>query len=104
GGEDGGLDDGTPFSAGSTGGYHLADIFWMPASLGCTPSPVSVAVLNPVHWSTTVIGDCAVLLALTQAGMALSKVTTRCPHSGQLLGFIGRIFATISLVFGFEAR
>ena len=30
-------------------GYHLSEIFWLPKSFGWTPSPVSVAVLNPVH-------------------------------------------------------
>src|SRR4051812_11092484 len=29
-----------------SGGNHLAAIFWLPASLGWTPSPVSVASLN----------------------------------------------------------
>src|SRR5690242_8845006 len=57
-------------SSALSGGNHFAAIFWLPASLGCTPSPVSVASLNPVHWSTTVTGDWAVLIPLAQAGIA----------------------------------
>jgi hypothetical protein len=37
---------------------------------------VSVAVLNPVHWSTTVIGEAAVVRPAAQAGMAASRFTT----------------------------
>ncbi len=53
---------GVAVSSPVSGGYPLAAIFWLPASFGWTPSPVSVASLNPVHWSTTVIGDAAVVL------------------------------------------
>lgn len=76
----------------------------MPELFGWTPSPVSVAALNPVHWSTTVIGDRVVLFALAQAGIAALRFTTRCPHGAQLLGLIGRIWATRIFMAGLLAR
>jgi hypothetical protein len=76
----------------------------MPASFGCTPSPVSVASLKPVHWSTTVIGDCAVLLPLAQPGMAALSATARCGHSAQPAGASGMICATRIRMPGLLAR
>jgi hypothetical protein len=59
----------TPRNTSASGGYQRSDIFWMPVvPFGCTPSVVSADVLNPVHWSTTVIGDWAVLRPLAQPG------------------------------------
>ncbi len=63
-----------------------------------------MAVLKPVHWSTTVIGDCGVVVAAAQAGMALLKVTVRWAQSAQLEGFMGMILATRILMFGLLAR
>lgn len=54
-----------PIRADRTG-YHLSEIFWLPEAFGWTPSNVSVAVLYPVHWSTTVMGDWAVVLVSAQ--------------------------------------
>jgi hypothetical protein len=86
-----GVDVGPALRKLTRAGYHLSDIFWFPESFGCTPSPVSVAVLNPVHWSTTTIGDCAVLKPLAHAGMSALKSMVRWAHSGQVLGFTGMI-------------
>src|SRR5262249_5487423 len=58
-------------SADTSAGYQRSDIFWKPASFGCTPSPVSVEALKPVHWSTTVIGDADVVFPAAQPGIAL---------------------------------
>src|SRR5713226_4285888 len=91
-------------SNGVRAGYHLAAIFWLPESLGWTPSTVSVASLNPVHWSTTTIGDCAVLSDAAQAGMAASRLTTPCAQLEHPLGFIGMICATRIFMFGLFAR
>src|SRR4051812_18206899 len=78
--------------AATTAGYQRASIFWMPVEvLGCTPSVVSAAVSNPVHWSTTVIGDAVVLFARAQPGIAAFRSATRCPHAEQFDGFIGMI-------------
>src|SRR5690348_4296386 len=93
-----------PEISGARAGYHLSDIFWLPESFGCTPSYVSVASLKPVHWSTTLIGDWAVVLPAAQAGIAALKVTTRWAQSEQLLGFIGRILATRIFMAGLLAR
>src|SRR5690349_13360913 len=79
----------------TTAGYQRPSIFWMPVELfGCTPSVVSAAVSNPVHWSTTVIGDAVVLFARAQPGMAALRSTTRCAQAEQLAGVIGMIWAT----------
>ncbi|WP_067186846.1 hypothetical protein [Microtetraspora niveoalba] len=40
------------------------------------------------------MGDRAVVFAAAQPGMASFSATTRAPHSAQLPGFIGMIFAT----------
>ena len=48
---------------------HLVAIFVDPLVFEWTPSAVSVAGLNPVFWSTTVIGEFAVLLLAVQAGI-----------------------------------
>jgi hypothetical protein len=90
-------------------GYHLSDIFWLPESLGCTPSYVSVLVSNPVHWSTTIIGDWAVVLPSAQACIWLLKLMTLWGQSGQLPqtaaeGFRGMILATRIFMFGLFAR
>lgn len=45
-----------PLIALATASYQLSANFLLPVSFGCTPSPVIVAVLKPVHTSTTVIG------------------------------------------------
>jgi hypothetical protein len=92
-------------SAATTAGYQRLSIFWIPVvPLGCTPSVVSAAVSNPVHWSTTVIGEAAVEFACAQPGMALLRSTTRWPHAPQLAGFIGMIFATTTFMAGLLAR
>ncbi|MEE3920003.1 hypothetical protein V2I01_22245 [Micromonospora sp. BRA006-A] len=91
-------------SAATSAGYHLSDIFWSPAAFGCTPSYVSVAVLNPVHWSTTTIGEAVVVFPAAQPSMSAWSATVRWPHSGQLAGFIGMIFATSTVVAGLAAR
>jgi hypothetical protein len=93
-----------PLSTAVSGPYHLSEIFWSPDASGCTPSVVSALVLKPVHWSTTVIGDAAVVLPAAQPGMAWFSATTRCPHSAQLDGFIGMICATRIFMLGLLAR
>ena len=67
----------TESTAAVSAGYQALEIFWLPASFGCTPSVVSVAVLIPVQVSTTVIGDAAVDLPAAQAGIAVLKATAR---------------------------
>src|SRR6476619_1337358 len=73
-GSDGGV---VPPIAAVRGAYHLSAILTMPVSLGCTPSPVSLLAFQPVHWSTTVIGDWAVVFAAAQPGIALLSATVR---------------------------
>src|SRR5689334_18302723 len=75
-----------PVIAAASGAYQLFAILTFPESLGCTPSPVSVAGFQPVHWSTTVIGDCAVVLDAAQPGIALFSDTVRAGQSAQLDG------------------
>src|SRR3954454_780047 len=91
-------------SCADRAGDHRSDIFWFPESFGWTPSPVSVAELNPVHWSTTAIGDCAVVLPLAHAGIALLRAIARFGQSAHPLGFSGMIFATRIFMFGLPAR
>lgn len=79
-------------------------IFWFPLLFGCTPSPVSLPVLNPVKISATVIGLWLVLLDAAHAGMAELNATTRCAQSGQEDGFMGVICATTMCMLLFEAR
>ncbi len=63
-----------------------------------------MAVLKPVHWSTTTIGDWAVVRAAAQAGIALFRLIVRWAHSPQVDGFIGMILATRIFIAGFLAR
>ncbi len=58
-------------------------IFIEPAGLAWTPSPVSVAVLKFVYWSTTVTGDCAVLFCVAQPGIIPFNVCTRDTHADE---------------------
>ena len=51
--------------------------------------PVSVPVLKPLHWSTTVIGDRAVDLPAAQPVIAAFRSTTRWGHSAQALAANG---------------
>lgn len=58
-------------SAALTAGNHLFAILVSPLSLGWMPSLLSELALNPVHWSTTVIGESAVDLVGAHWSMAL---------------------------------
>jgi hypothetical protein len=78
--------------------------FTFPLSFGCTPSPVSVAVLKPVKQSTTVIGLALVLFDAAQAGIALFKATTPAAQMVQVLGFMGVICATRMRMVLLDAR
>jgi hypothetical protein len=90
--------------AAATAEYQLLPSTFVPASFGCTPSLVMVAVLKPVQTSTTVIGEAEVLFEGAQVAIALLRLMTRCPHSLHPEGFIGMIFATRIFIVGFEAR
>src|SRR6185295_11864305 len=68
---------GVPASTAARAGNHLSAIFWKPALFGWTPSLVSTVVSKPVHRSTTMMGDCAVLKPAAQAGMAALRLITR---------------------------
>src|SRR3954471_6424023 len=85
---------------------HFAAILVEPEAFGCTPSLVSCpwAGLKPVNWSTTVIGDAAVLLLAAQAGICASRFCARVGQSLQPDGCSGMICATITRTFGFTVR
>src|SRR5262249_30463454 len=99
---------------GVIAGYHLSEIFCDPLAFGCTPSAVSAPsfALNPVHWSTTTMGDVAVLLPVAQAGIMSLNAVTRAPQSGHaqvvqvavLIGFMGMSLATRMTTRGLAAR
>jgi hypothetical protein len=66
----------------------------LPASFGCTPSPVIVLVSNPFQQSTTVTGLLAVDIPGAHFTMASLSATTLWPQVPQFEGFIGMICAT----------
>lgn len=53
-------------------------INWSPWSLGCTPSLRSMALVKPAarEQSAMLIGDCDVVCACTQPGMAVLTAST----------------------------
>lgn len=59
-----------------SGAYQSFAKMVLPASLGCTPSPVSSVVLYPVQQSTTLTGLAAVVMPAAQAGIAALSATT----------------------------
>jgi hypothetical protein len=90
-------------AVGVSAGVAVA-IVTMPESFGCTPSDVSAAGSPPVHWSTTVTGDAAVVVEAAHAGIAASRSTVRCAHSAHALGATGMILATRIFIAGLSAR
>lgn len=77
--------------AALSGANQAFAIFALPESLGCTPSLVSLLVLNPEYRFTTVIGLCPVVSPAAHAGIALSSACTPEAQSEHPDGFMGVI-------------
>ncbi len=65
---------------------------------------MSVTVSKPVHWSTTVTGERAVLVTAAQPGIRALKSTTRWAQAAHWLGFMGMSCATRTFMSGLLAR
>src|SRR4026207_635983 len=91
---------------GDSASNHFLAIFIDPDVLGCTPSLVSwpCAGLKPVNWSTTEMGDAAVLLVVAQPGICAFRFCARVVRSLQADGCSGMICATITRTFGLAPR